>query len=698
MKAFIKSDMPGRLRVHLDRPWLTINEADSLQYYLQSFAFVKKAVVYERTADLVILYSGARSQIFKIVSGYEPNKITVPDSFFESSARQLNSEYYGNIVTRVAWHYAKKLFLPLPIRIALTCINSAYYMWRGLKTIPQHKLKVELLDAIAIGASIAVEDYSTAASVMFLLGIGDKLEEWTHKKCASDLARQMSLNISRVWRMKGGREELIPAELIEVGDLIIVRVGNIVPFDGAVVSGDALVNQAAMTGEAIPVKKEKNSSVYAGTVVEEGEIVIRVAAVSGNGRYDKIVRMIEESEKLKSSLESKAERLADRLVPYTLAGAALALALSGDLMKATSVLMVDYSCALKLAMPISVLSAIREAGERGITVKGGKFLEAVSEADIVVFDKTGTLTKAEPAVKSVVSFNGEAEEELLREAACLEEHFPHSIANAVVKAAADKNLTHDEIHTNVEYVVAHGISSEINGSEAVIGSYHFVFEDEGVALPLGAEAAFNELPDEYSHLYYAKDGKLAAVILIEDPVREEAAETISALREMGIADIVMMTGDSERTAKRIAEKVGVDEYYAEVMPEDKAAFVESKKKSGLKVIMIGDGINDSPALSAADVGIAISNGAEIARQIADITIGFDELRNLVVLKKLSDSLMKRIRFNYKTIVGFNSGLIGLGLLGVISPASSAVLHNASTIALGLNSTTKLLAEDNTHTI
>jgi len=469
--------------------------------------------------------------------------------------------------------------------------------------------------------------------------------------------------------------------------------GNIIPFDGVVTKGDAMVNQASMTGEAIPVRKAEGGSVFAGTVVEEGEITVRVTAVGGNGRYDKIVRMIEESEKLKSGLESKAEGLADRLVPFTLAGAVLTLLLSRNVTKAVSVLMVDYSCALKLAMPISVLSAIREAGENGVTVKGGRFLEAVSEADVIVFDKTGTLTRAEPTVKDVVSFNGESSDELLREAACLEEHFPHSIANAVVKAAADKGLTHEELHTKVEYVVAHGISSEINGNRALIGSYHFVFEDEGVTLPEDKKEQFNNLPDEYSHLYFAKDGRLAAVILIEDPLREDAASVVNALRKQGISHIVMMTGDSERTAKRISSLVGVDEYHSEVLPEDKAGFVEAKKKDGYKVIMIGDGINDSPALSAADAGIAISDGAEIARQIADITIGGDDLQKIVMLKALSDKLMKRIRFNYRTIVGFNSGLIALGLMGIFSPSASALLHNASTIALGLNSTTKLLKKD-----
>ncbi|MCR5790726.1 MAG: heavy metal translocating P-type ATPase, partial [Lachnospiraceae bacterium] len=651
MKAVIKHDIPGRMRIHLNRRSLSFREADTLQYYLQSFPCIEKAVVYERTADAVIKYSGSRTDIIRIISRYSQEKTQVPESFFESSARELNAKYYEYIVTAVVWHFGKRLIIPGSVRTVLTCAKALRYVWRGLKTIPEKKLKVELLDAAAISASILVRDHSTASSIMFLLDIGDTLEKWTHKKCTNDLARQMSLNISRVWKTEDGKETLTDAEKIEAGDHVVIRMGNIIPFDGVVEKGDALVNQASMTGEAIPVRKEEGGSVFAGTVVEEGEIIIRVTAVGGSGRYDKIVRMIEESEKLKSGLESKAEGLADRLVPYTLAGAALTFLLTRNVMKAVAVLMVDYSCALKLAMPISVLSAIKEAGEYKITVKGGKYLEAVSEADVIVFDKTGTLTKAEPVVKDVISFNGEDSDELLREAACLEEHFPHSIANAVIQAAADKGLTHDELHTKVEYVVAHGISSEINGKRALIGSYHFVFEDEGVSLPEDTREKFNSLPDDCSHLYYAKDGKLAAVILIEDPIREDAQSVVEGLKKQGISHIVMMTGDSERTAGKIASKVGVDEYHSEVLPEDKSGFVEEKKKAGHIVIMTGDGINDSPALSAADAGIAIDNGAEIARQIADITIGSDDLDSIVTLKELSDRLMKRIRFNYQTIVG-----------------------------------------------
>ncbi len=692
MKAVIKHDTPGRLRVHFNAKRFSFREADTLQYYLQSFADIKKVTVYERTADAVIYYSCSRDELLEIIGKYNPGHVSVPDSFYESSSREINAKYYEKIVMSVVTHYGKKLFVPAGIRTVLTCAKAARYIWRGLRTIPEKKLKVELLDAAAIGASVLTGDHSTASSVMFLLDIGDDLEEWTHKQCVDDLARQMSLNIRQVWKVTDGVENLTDADNVEVGDLVVIRMGNIIPFDGVVTSGEAMVNQASMTGEAIPVKKEEGISVFAGTVVEEGEITIRVTAVSGSGKFDKIVRMIEESEKLKSGLESKAEGLADKLVPYTFAGAVLTYLFSRNITKAISVLMVDYSCALKLAMPISVLSAIREAGEYSITVKGGRFLEAVSEADVVVFDKTGTLTKAEPTVKDVISFNGEDKNELLREAACLEEHFPHSIANAVVKAAEKAGLDHEEFHTKVEYIVAHGISSTIDGNRALIGSYHFIFEDEGVVIPEERIDEFDSLPDEYSHLYYAKNGELAAVILIEDPIREDAAISVERLHEKGLSKIVMMTGDSERTAGKIAGEVGVDEYHAEVLPEDKASFVEDQKKKGCKVIMIGDGINDSPALSAADAGIAISNGAEIARQIADITIGSDDLGSVVTLKTISDRLMDRIRFNYRTIVGFNTGLIALGLVGLLSPSMSALLHNTSTILIGINSTTKLLSE------
>ncbi len=690
MKAVIKHEIPGRMRVHFNKHRFSFREADELQYYLQSGSGIDKVVVYERTSDAVIYYSCTREDLLNILRKYEPGQMGVPESIYESSSRELNAKYYEKIVTNIVWHYGKKFFLPIPIRTVLTCVKAVRYVWRGLKTIPEKNLKVELLDAVAIGASVMTGDFSTAGSVMFLLDIGDDLEEWTHKQCVDDLARQMSLNIHQVWKVTDGVEFLTEADNIGINDIVVVRMGNIIPFDGIVTSGVAMVNQASMTGEPIPVRREEGGSVFAGTVVEEGEITIRVTAISGSGRFDKIVRMIEESEKLKSGLESKAESLADGLVPYTFAGAALTYLISRNLTKAVSVLMVDFSCALKLAMPISVLSAIREAGELGITVKGGRFLEAVSEADTVVFDKTGTLTKAQPTVKDVISFNGEDKEELLREAACLEEHFPHSIANAVVKAAEDKGLDHDEFHTGVEYIVAHGISSTINGVRALIGSYHFIFEDEGIRIPESEREKFEKLPDEYSHLYYAKDGSLAAVILIDDPLREDAKKAVELLHEADINKIVMMTGDSKKTAAKIAREVGVDEFYAEVLPEDKAGFVEKRKQAGEKVIMIGDGINDSPALSAADAGMAISGGAEIARQIADITVGSDDLEAIVTLKELSDRLMDRIRFNYRFIVGFNTGLIVLGIIGVLPPSMSALMHNTSTIMIGLNSTTKLL--------
>ncbi len=692
MKAVIKHEMPGRMRVHFNKHRFTFREADTLQYYLQESSGIENATVYERTADATVYYSCTREELLDILRAFSPDRVSAPESFYESSSRELNAGYHEKIVMKIVWHYGKKLLVPAHIRTVMTCVKALRYAWRGLKTIPEKRLKVELLDAVAIGASVLIGDRSTASSVMFLLDIGDALEEWTHKQCVDDLARQMALNIKQVWKVTDGAEALTDADCISVGDSVVVRMGNIIPFDGTVISGDAMVNQASMTGEAIPVRKEAGGSVFAGTVVEEGEITIKVTAVSGSGRFDKIVRMIEESEKLKSGLESKAESLADRLVPYTFAGAALTYLLSRNVTKAVSVLMVDFSCALKLAMPISVLSAIREAGEHGITVKGGRFLEAVSETDVVVFDKTGTLTKAQPTVKDVISFNGEDGDELLREAACLEEHFPHSIANAVVRAAEEKGLDHDEFHTRVDYIVAHGISSMIEDTRALIGSYHFIFEDEGVDIPEKERERFEGLPDEYSHLYYAKNGSLAAVILIEDPIRNDAKSAVDRLHEAGIKKIVMMTGDSKKTAAKIASEVGVDEYHAEVLPEDKSAFVERMKQAGGKVIMIGDGINDSPALSAADAGIAISDGAEIARQIADITIGSDDLVSIVTLKELSDRLMDRIRFNYKTIVGFNTGLIAFGLIGVLPPSMSALLHNTSTIMIGLNSTRKLISD------
>ena len=616
----------------------------------------------------------------------------MPNGLLETSGRAMNAEYQEKLVDKILFHYGRKFLLPYPISAAYTTIMSAKYIWKGIKTLMERKLEVPVLDATAIGVSILRNDFDTAGSVMFLLGIGELLEEWTHKKSVDDLARTMSLNVGKVWLKTEDQSVLVPSSKIKAGDQVVVHMGNVIPFDGEVVDGEAMINQASLTGESVAVRRTIGNYVYAGTVVEEGEVTIDVKAVGGSSRYEKIAAMIEDSEKLKSGLESRAEHLADKLVPYSLGGTALTWLLTRNTTKALSILMVDFSCALKLAMPISVLSAIREAGMYKITVKGGKYLEAVAEADTIVFDKTGTLTKAKPTVAKVVSFNEMNEDELLRIAACLEEHFPHSMAKAVVSAAKAKHLDHEEMHSKVEYIVAHGISTQIEGKKAVIGSYHFVFEDEKVIIPDGKKEQFDNLPEEYSHLYMAIEGKLAAVICIEDPLREEAAEVIKELREAGLSKIVMMTGDSERTAKAIAKRVGVDEYYAEVLPEDKASFCDKEKAAGRKVIMIGDGINDSPALSAANVGIAISDGAELAREIADITVGADNLRELVTLKKISNGLIKRISHNYHTIVGFNAGLIALGVCGVIMPTTSALLHNTSTLLIGLKSMQNLLDE------
>ena len=605
----------------------------------------------------------------------------------------MNKEYQEKLISKVIYHFGRKWFLPAPIRNAYTAVVSVKYIWKGIRTLAKGKIEVPVLDATAIGVSMLRGDYGTAGSVMFLLGVGELLEEWTHKKSVGDLARSMSLNVGKVWLKKDGQEILVPSEKIVSGDEIVVHMGNLVPFDGEVSGGEGMVNQASLTGESVPVRRTLGSVVYAGTVLEEGELTILVKQTGGSSRYEKITAMIEESEKLKSGLESKAEHLADRLVPYSLGGTALTYLLTRNATKALSILMVDFSCALKLAMPISVLSAIREANQHKITVKGGKFLEAVADADTIVFDKTGTLTKAQPTVAEVVSFSETKNpDELLRIAACLEEHFPHSMAKAVVDAAREKHLDHEEMHSKVEYIVAHGISTTIEGKKAVIGSYHFVFEDENSVIPKGMEEKFSRLPAEYSHLYLAIEGVLAAVICIEDPLRPEAAEIVRQLKKAGLKKIVMMTGDSERTAKAIAKKVGVDEYYAEVLPEDKANFVEKEKAEGRKVIMIGDGINDSPALSAADVGIAISEGAEIAREIADITVAADDLAEILVLRMLSNRLMKRIHRNYRFIVTFNAGLILLGVGGILQPTTSALLHNTSTLYIGLKSMGNLLDE------
>lgn len=669
---------------------MTFEEADTLQYYLDSQEMITSSKVQERTQDATICYTGEKSAVIALLRSFQYEKVDVPDVYRQNSGRETNREYWDKLVTKVVVHYGNKLFLPMPIRTVITGVKSVKYIYQGIHTLLQRKIEVPVLDATAIGVSMFRGDLSTAGSVMFLLGIGEILEEWTHKKSVDDLARSMSLNISRVWLCNDGQEMLVPTTEIQTGDLVRVHMGNMVPFDGTVAEGEAMVNQASLTGESEPVRKYIESMVYAGTVVEEGELTIRVKETNGSSKFDKIVTMIEESEKLKSGLESKAEHLADRLVPYTLLGTGITYLLTGNITKAISVLMVDFSCALKLAMPIAVLSAIREASNYHVTVKGGRYLEAMAEADTIVFDKTGTLTKAQPTVKQVVAFNGMSENELLRIAACLEEHFPHSMAKAVVQAAIDRHLVHEELHSKVEYIVAHGISSKINDKKVVIGSYHFVFEDEKCAVPDGMMEAFDKLPSECSHLFMAIDHELAAVICIEDPLREEAAAVVRKLKETGISKVVMMTGDSDRTAKAIAARVGVDEYYSEVLPEDKASFVEEEKKAGRKVIMIGDGINDSPALSAADIGIAISDGAEIAREIADITVGADGLNELVTLKLISDGLMKRIHKNYRFIVGFNTGLIVLGVAGILQPATSALLHNTSTLMIGLKSMQDIL--------
>ena len=692
MKFTIKHESRGRMRVHMEQYRMTYEQADTLLYVIHNHRNVTFVKVYDRTADAVIEYVGDREQIIELLRHFHYESANVPQTVIKTSGRELNNSYQEKLIGSVVWHYSKKLLLPLPIRIALTVGRSVKYIGIGLKCLLQRKIEVPVLDATAITVSLITKDFSTASSIMFLLGIGELLEEWTHKKSVDDLARSMSLNVSKVWlKTPENQEILVESSKIEKGDKVVVHMGNVIPFDGEVLDGDAMVNQASLTGESVPVQRTVGNTVFAGTVVEEGEITIRVKEVEGNNRFDQIVTMIEESEKLKSELEGKAEHYADKLVPWTLGATGLTYLLTRNVTKAMSILMVDFCCALKLAMPISVLSAIREASLYNVTVKGGKFLEAVAEADTIVFDKTGTLTKAHPTVVDVVNFNDEySSDDMLRVAACLEEHFPHSMAKAVVDAASKKGLSHEEMHTKVEYIVAHGIATSINGKRTVIGSYHFVFEDEKCLVPAGKKPLFESLPLYYSHLYLAIEGKLSAVICIEDPLRDEAAAVVTSLKKAGISKVVMMTGDSERTASVIAKKVGVDEYYAEVLPEDKAAFVEREKAKGRKVIMIGDGINDSPALSAANVGIAISDGAEIAREIADITVGSDDLYQIVTLKYISNALMKRIKSNYRKIVGFNSGLIALGVAGVLPPTTTALLHNGSTILISVNSMKNLL--------
>lgn len=692
MNFQIKHEIKGRLRVHMMQKRMTCAEADILLYYLQGLPMVHHAKVYEKTGDAVIAYNGAREALIHSLKTFCYEKAEAPEGVVLHSGRKLNAQYQEKLVQKVVFHFGRKLFIPIPIRNVIVAVKSAKYISEGVRCLSRRKLEVPVLDAIAIGISVCRCEMETASSIMFLLGIGEILEEWTHKKSVDDLARSMSLNVSKVWLLQDGQEILVPAGEVEIGDSVVVRMGNVIPFDGIIRTGEAMVNQASMTGEGLPVRKEKDSYVYAGTVVEEGEIVLQVKETSGSTRFEKIVTMIEDSEKLKSAVESQAEHLADRLVPYTLAGTVLVYAVTRNVTKALAVLMVDFSCALKLAMPITVLSAIREASQHNITVKGGKYLEAIAEAKTIVFDKTGTLTKAKPTVKEVYTFSDKSEDEMLRIAACMEEHFPHSMAKAVVMAAQEKGLEHEETHTKVEYIVAHGIATTFEGQKAVIGSYHFVFEDEGCIIDAADQGKFDALPKQYSHLYLALGGKLAAVICIEDPLRAEAAEVIQNLKAVGFEKVVMMTGDNAHTAAAIAEQVGIDEYYSEVLPEDKAEFIRRETEKGNQVIMIGDGINDSPALSAANVGIAISDGAEIAREIADITIAADNLYEIVKLKLLSDLLMKRIQRNYKQIVSINASLIVLGVAGVLMPTTSALFHNISTLAISMKGMSNLLAE------
>ena len=690
MRFKIEHEIRGRVRLHICQKRMTCRQADQLEYFLTKLNGVISVKVVERNQDVVICYSDNREEMLRAIQRFYYEKAEAPESYLQNSGREMNGEYWEKMVNHVVLHYGKKIFLPLPVRTFLTTLKSVKYIWKGVRTLAKCRIEVPVLDATAIGVSMLRGDFSTASSVMFLLGFGEILEDWTHKKSVDDLARSMSLNVSKVWLITEDSEVRVGTDEIKPGDRVRIHMGTVIPFDGIVTEGEAMVNEASLTGESMPVAKHESSYVYAGTVMEEGELTIRVKETSGSTKFEKIVTMIEETEKLKSAVESKAEHLADRLVPYTLAGTALTYALTRNVTKALSILMVDFSCALKLAMPISVLAAIREANAHHITVKGGKFLEAVAEADTIVFDKTGTLTKAQPTVVDVVSFNGDSKENLLRLAACMEEHFPHSMAKAVMDAAKERGLTHEEMHSKVEYIVAHGISTMVDGRKAIIGSHHFVFEDEKCTIPVGKEELFRNLPEEYSHLYLGIEGKLAAVICIEDPLRPEAPEVVKALRKAGFTQIVMMTGDSDRTAKAIATRVGVDKYYSEVLPEDKAKFVEEAKAQGRKVLMVGDGINDSPALSAADVGIAISDGAELAREIADITIGADDLSVMVTLKEISNGLMDKIHKNYRRIVGINGSLIALGVTGVIQPTMSALLHNTSTLLIGMDSMKSVL--------
>ena len=683
MKCRILHSSKNRIRVHILQERMTMHEADVLEYYLRSKPFVTDVKVYDRTGDATVFFTD-REAVIRALSEFSyssKNAALVPERTGRALDREFEDKLFYMLVRRAVF----KRLVPAPLGMVISVIRAAGYIRDALRSLSKGRVEVNSLDAAAITVSLVRGEHKTAASVMFMLGLGELLEDWTHKRSVNDLARTMSLGVERVWLKKDGTEVLVPIREIQEGDEIIVRTGSMIPLDGKVISGDAEVNQATLTGEALPVHKKEGSYAYAGTVVEEGSCVIQVDKVTGSGKYDRIVKMIEESEKLKSEVESRAAHLADKLVPYCLGGTLLTYLLTRNATKAMSILMVDFSCALKLAMPISVISAMREGQTCGITVKGGKFLEAVAAADTVIFDKTGTLTRSQPEVARVITFGENDETEALRLAACLEEHYPHSIANAVVKAASDRGLVHEELHSEVEYVVAHGIASSIQGVKVVLGSYHFVFEDEGCTLPEGEEARFESLPEEYSHLFLAVGGELAAVICIEDPLRDEAGNVLAQLKELGIGRLVMMTGDSARTARAVAEAVGVDEFYAEVLPEDKAEFVRREKAAGRKVIMIGDGVNDSPALSEADAGIAISSGAAIAREVADITVSADDLSSLVTLRRLSVELMKRINSNYHTIIGFNFGLMVLGAAGILPPTTSALLHNSSTIAIAVAS-------------
>ena len=690
MKCTILHESRGRMRVHVHAVRMTLHRADVLEAYLNHQDSIHHATVYERTGDVVLTYTGSRKEAIALLAGYKFDHAELDVLVTSNDSRKINREYQDKMFTLVAGHYARKLFLPAPIAAAYTIWRSIAFVWKGIRCLLQRKLEVEVLDALSISASILRSDFNTASSVMFLLNLGSLLEEWTRKKSLDDLARSMALNVDKVWVRAEGGEVLVPLTKVHPGDEIVVRSGNMIPLDGTVLEGEAMVNQAALTGESMPVRKASGATVYAGTVVEEGECVFTAKAEGGANRYDKIVSMIEESEKLKSSTENRALQLADRLVPWCLAGTVATYALTRNVTRAISILMVDFSCALKLSMPLAVLSAMRECGTAHITVKGGKYLEALAKADTIVFDKTGTLTRATPQVVDIIPFSNSEKDDVLRLAACLEEHFPHSMANAVVRAAREQSLAHEEMHSEVEYIVAHGIASRVGGERVVIGSYHFVFEDEHCIVPADEQEKFDQMPAEYSHLYMAASGQLVGVICIADPLRPEAASVLRQLHKLGIRNTVMMTGDSYRTAEAIARQVGVDQFFAEVLPEDKANFVQKAKAEGHTVVMIGDGINDSPALSAADIGIAINSGAAIAREIADVTIKADSLEELVTLKTIANALQHRVSSNYRFVLSFNSTLIALGALGILQPAASAMLHNLSTIGISLRSMTNLI--------